>query len=494
MAAPESDPALLDRLRELEDTLTAIRGGEVDALVVDGQNGTQVFTLRGAEEPYRVLVEQMHEGALTLAADGTIAYSNRAFARFVDFPLEQIVGKPLTHFLSESQRELLPIWLRDCRREGVRAEVDLLCASEQRPAILSLSLLAQRDVEAYSAIITDLRQQRRSEELEIAERFARSILEQATEAVFVCDRDGAITHMSRAADALISAAKPASIHAALTFLEEGSNDAASPVSPDYWPRAALGGRSIHGVEVRTKRSAGEPRHFLLSAAPLRDRRERCIGCIVSLTDITERKLAEARQRLLIDELNHRVKNTLAAVQSIAVQTARTMKSPAAFRQAFDSRLLALAGAHDLITQRGWQGAALSDIARQTLRPFVDGNPSRMMIEGAEIDFSPNAAVIMSMGLHELATNAVKYGAWSASGGYVALQCRIDRSGSDPMAEIIWHEHGGPPVIPPTRRGFGSRLLKHGVALELDGTVDLDYAPAGLICTARVKLSERVRVR
>jgi two-component sensor histidine kinase len=153
--------------------------------------------------------------------------------------------------------------------------------------------------------------------------------------------------------------------------------------------------------------------------------------------------------------------------------------------------MALARAHDLVTLQAWQGAALADVAWQTLAPFIAGEESRISIGGPFIKLSPNAAVTMSMGFHELATNAAKYGALSAPAGRVNLSWGIDGPPDDQAVEIRWIESGGPPVKAPSRRGFGSRLLQQGLVLELDGAVDIDYAESGLRCTARLKLSDKI---
>ena len=494
--------SLRERLRELEETIEAIRGGEVDALVVDGAQGPQIFTLNGAEEPYRILVEHMQEGALSLTDDGTIAYANKAFANFVQRPLEKIVGQPLADFLAPGEQVWLSGLFALARQTGTRRELLFQCGETERcPAILSLSLLSAENTEAFSAIITDLREQRRSEELAAAERFARSVLEQATDAVIVCDVAGHVVQMSRAARKLarkMTADRVAFAEAFPLVMEQGftnGSDEARPV--EDWIGRALRGESVHGIEVRAAaqsgRGAESGSHFLMSAGPLHNNRG-LSGCIVTLTDISERKQAELRQKLLIDELNHRVKNTLAAVQSIAVQTRRTTESAGAFHHAFTSRLLALARAHDLVTLQAWQGAALADVARQTLAPFIVGNEARISIDGPPIKLSPNAAVTMSMGFHELATTAAKYGALSGPAGQVSLSWHIDGSPDGAAVEIRWIESGGPPVKTPSRPGFGSRLLQQGLVLELDGAVDLDYAETGLRCIARLKLSDKIALQ
>jgi two-component sensor histidine kinase/PAS domain-containing protein len=198
-------------------------------------------------------------------------------------------------------------------------------------------------------------------------------------------------------------------------------------------------------------------------------------------DVTERKAAEERQRLLLNELNHRVKNTLATVQSIAGQTLRTATSEAAFRDAFEARLVALSKTHNLLTDQNWRGASLHDLVITELRPHAggrEGGGSRFLLESdRDIRLTPKAAVALGMAVHELATNAVKYGALSVPGGRVAVRSRV----ADDRLTLDWIEAGGPPVEGPRRRGFGSRLLEQGLARELSGKVRLDYLPSGLSC-------------
>ena len=196
----------------------------------------------------------------------------------------------------------------------------------------------------------------------------------------------------------------------------------------------------------------------------------------------------------IDELNHRVKNTLATVQAIAMQAHRHADDPAALVEAMEARINALAGAHDLLTERSWQGAGLADVVRRTLEPFEgSGAGNRIFVEGPAIQLSPNAAVTLSMVFHELATNAAKYGALSDPGGRVELLWRVEQAGetADTLS-IRWSEHSGPHVTPPSSRGFGSKLLERSLARELEGIVTLAFKPAGVTCDMRLKISEKVR--
>lgn len=210
-------------------------------------------------------------------------------------------------------------------------------------------------------------------------------------------------------------------------------------------------------------------------------------------DITERKRAEQRQNVLIAELNHRVKNTLASVQSIALQTSMVAQDPREFFLAFDGRVRALVQAHDLLTANTWQGASLQDIVSRTLAPYAarNGTGHSLEISGPPIRFGSEAAVTLHMAMHELATNAAKFGALSAPGGSVSVVWTVDRATDPETVEIVWREQGGPPVTPPTRRGFGSNLLQTGLARELGGAVTLAFEPGGLRCEMRFAMSAKL---
>lgn len=241
---------------------------------------------------------------------------------------------------------------------------------------------------------------------------------------------------------------------------------------NVWPDG-----SVHWIQVRGRASYAE------DGTPAR-----MAG--ISL-DVTERKRAEERQRLLLEELNHRVKNTLAMVQSIATQTLRSAESPELFRSSFQSRLQALAQAHDLLTRQQWQGASLDEIVALTLEPHQGAG--RVRIDGPPVLLSTGVAVSLHLAFHELATNAAKYGALSVGSGQVELAWSVtDRS--VPTLELAWKESGGPRVAVPRRRGFGSRLLERGLAHELDGEVFLDFDPAGVRCKLAIPLSLRVSLQ
>ena len=212
-------------------------------------------------------------------------------------------------------------------------------------------------------------------------------------------------------------------------------------------------------------------------------------------DITARKAAEEHQRLLVDELNHRVKNTMATVQSIALQTRNDTGNPGAYGAAFLARLRALGRVHDLLSRVSWEGASLADVVRQTLAPHLAAADQigRLTVDGPDVRLGPNAAVTLTMAFHELATNAAKYGALSVEGGHVDVRWNADDQRAPRFIEIAWRESGGPSVGVPSRRGFGSRFIERGLAREFDGSVELEFAPEGVRCRMRMPLSIKLRM-
>jgi two-component sensor histidine kinase/PAS domain-containing protein len=205
-----------------------------------------------------------------------------------------------------------------------------------------------------------------------------------------------------------------------------------------------------------------------------------------LEDITERRRADQRQRMLINELNHRVKNTLATVQSIASQTLRSAPDPVQARAAFEARLMALSAAHDLLTAQSWHGARLDDVAASALAPFEAVQAPQVTRSGAPVWLTAPVALALSLALHELATNAAKYGALSVPEGRVRLQWIL--RGRE--LAFTWSEEGGPPVATPVRSGFGMRLLQRNLARELGGDVAVDFAPEGMRCAIRFAVQDR----
>jgi len=211
------------------------------------------------------------------------------------------------------------------------------------------------------------------------------------------------------------------------------------------------------------------------------------GVAITLTDVTERRQAEARQRLLVNELNHRVKNSLATVQAIAAQSLRGPDVSPEARERFTARLMALARANDVLVAETWTGASLASVAAEMAGPH--GEAERFAISGPEVHLSPTTATAMALGLHELATNAAKYGALSTPHGRVALTWTVEGDGKDRRFRLTWRESGGPAVGEPGPPGFGTRLIRQGLAHELRAEVALTYPPTGVVFSLTAPLSE-----
>jgi two-component sensor histidine kinase len=192
-------------------------------------------------------------------------------------------------------------------------------------------------------------------------------------------------------------------------------------------------------------------------------------------DITERKRLERHQQILVAELNHRVKNTLSIVQSLAHQTFGKGSPPQDAIAAFEGRLQALAAAHNLLTSRNWEAASISDVILGTLAPFSP--QERCHVQGPEHRVPPETAVGLSLAVHELATNASKYGALSNESGSLSITWTI----ADDRFELLWLERGGPLVEPPSRSGFGTKMIKRTLAAEFKGEVELKFDQSGLVC-------------
>ena len=215
-----------------------------------------------------------------------------------------------------------------------------------------------------------------------------------------------------------------------------------------------------------------------------DKPVRLIGVIA---DVTERRATEEHRKLLVNELNHRVKNTLSVVQALAQQTFRTDGTEDARVTVFNGRLSALAHAHNLLSNENWQTADLGDVARRSL--LTRGpDKARIHLDGPTVILKPKQAVTMAMALHELYTNAVKYGALAIEGGRIDLVWNVKFDGIRRL-DMIWREYDGPPVKQPTRRGFGSRMITQALKTELGATVDMDFRTDGLICHIDAPLTE-----
>jgi PAS domain S-box-containing protein len=461
---------------DAEQVIHAIHHGDVDAFVVMKGTDPQVVTLAGADEPYRVLVQRMNEGVLTVGSDGCIIFVNDRLSELTGFPTDDLIDRHVATLFGGDPPRLVP---------DASLEASLLrCDDSQLPVKVWTRPISIGDKSATLVTLTDLSVYRRAEQLAAAERFTRSILEQATNAIIVLAPDGSITHASLMAEDLAEQ-PPVGRAFSQAFPIEAYNTADtllerfSPKELDH----ALATKPFHGVEIKFRSERLSNRVFLLSAGPLLDEKKLSVGSIVTLTEITERKHAEEQQATIASELNHRFKNMLSLVQSLAAQTVRSSETLENFNDAFSGRLQALASAHDLLTQTRPSGIGLSELVTNVLAPFRSRD-ERIKASGSQIALPADAVVLLAMALHELTTNAVKYGALSNASGHIDIAWRlVEQNGS--QVELTWQERGGPTV---KRRaaGFGTKLINHALR-DLGAETEIRFDPQGLRCTVAFPL-------
>ena len=309
------------RLEEAESTLQAIRHGEVDALVVSSPTGPQVYTLQSADHPYRILIQEMQEGALTLTSTGLILYANLAFARMMRTSLESIVGTSVQRFVAPRELQSFQAFFERCARSNSRGEIVLQAADGTLvPAFLACNSFRVDDFQSVCLVVTDLTEQKRQEEILISEALARAILEQAAEALVVTDTTGRIIRASQEAHQLagcnvllqdfetVFPLQFAGVTMPILSLTDNDEPQANVL------RAALRGEVQQGIETTFVRPDGQTFQLLLSLGPLLNARGEIAGGIMALTDITARKQAEQALQQAHAELELRVQERTTALR------------------------------------------------------------------------------------------------------------------------------------------------------------------------------------
>ena len=319
--------------------------------------------------------------------------------------------------------------------------------------------------------------------LQQRERWYRDLLEALPAAIYTTDADGRITFCNEAA-AELCGRRPVV-----------GNDAWSIAGTLYWPDgkpiahdecptalALKTGKPVRGTEKIVERPDGTRVPVLPFPTPLHDDEGKLIGAVNMLVDITERKAAEEEKALLLRELAHRVNNTFAVILAVAQQTLRTAPSAEAFVETFTGRLQALAQAHNLLLAKDWTGADLGELAKGQLAPFCLEGQDRLTIEGPKVTLSPPQAIALGVVLHELGTNAARYGALSNGTGRVDLSWTLGAG----RVNLAWAERHGPPVLPPQRKGLGTKLIQRGLP---DATIDWRFEADGVVCAIDLPLAK-----
>jgi PAS domain S-box-containing protein len=306
-----------------------------------------------------------------------------------------------------------------------------------------------------------------------------AIIESSDDAIVSKNLNGIITSWNSGAERLFGYAADEVVGQSITIL----------IPPERYDEETMvierirRGERIDHYETVRRRKDGTSVDISLTVSPVRDTVGRIVGASKIARDITDRKRAQEQQELLVGEIKHRIKNTLATVQAIAMQTLRSASADE--RSAFIARLHALANAHDLLTLESWNRAPLRDVVGRVLQPFQEKHRERFLIEGhGDLWLSAHRSVLLALVLHELATNAVKYGALSNGSGRVRVGWDIASNGQPARVILTWQESGGPPVKPPERKGFGSLLIERVAESEL-GAARFEFPPQGVVCTFEI---------
>jgi PAS domain S-box-containing protein len=415
------------------------------------------------EARLEAVLESISDGFYALDPDWRIAVFNRAAEKYFSVSCNEVLGRNLW--------EIFPQGIGTTYERFLRAAMDERKANSlETPSLLNpghiveLRILPMRGG-GVAVSLSDITERRQAEDaLKAALAQKNEILESISDAFYAVDQDWRFTYVNSIAE---------------TWWKRSREELIGKRIWDEFPYAV--GSALYDAHLQAARERSVARVETLSLI-----RHRWVdisvfpngaGLSVYFRDINDRKEAEERQGLLVNELNHRVKNTLATVQAIAAQSLRGAEVPEHVRERLIARLMALARANDVLVAETRLGGSVRAIAEQMASPHGGEGEGRFLINGPDVALAPRATVALALGLHELATNAAKYGALSSPEGKVTLDWDVDGQ----TLRLAWRESGGPLVSEPTVAGFGSRLLHRGLAGELNAEVKVSFAPTGLIC-------------
>lgn len=464
------------------------------ASAVDERRGAseiaRLEALRGA------ILDAALDCIVTISHDDKVVEWNGASERTFGYRRDEAIGRALTELIIPAehveahrrgmQRYLEtgegPVLGRRLELEAIRADGSVF------PVELAISAMEVNGQPHFTAYLRDVTEQTRARAAASeSEQRLKATYEHAFAGIAEVSPEGRFLRVNERFCDLVGYSRDELL--ARTFWDISHPEDNAP-ERERFRRQMNGEIDVYTVEKRYFHKTGRLVWVELSASRVVDDSGRTLYGVRVVHDISQRRRWESQQLLLINELNHRVKNTLATVQSIVAQTARLGGSADEVRRGVEGRLLALSQAHDVLTQENWEGADLRDIVDRAVAPFAAAGDAQFQVSGPALRLTPRQALALSMALHELATNAAKYGALTTNFGRVEVTWKLTDGGGGTV-ELDWIERGGPPVAPPARTGFGSRLLKRGLAHDLGGEVRLEFAPQGVRCHIRAPLGPRL---
>lgn len=469
--------------------------------VIDDVTQSKVLSDALVESEARLAAtyEQATIGISEADAEGNLLRVNEASCLLTGFTREELLTRG--PFFARMRAEDVEAE-RDLYRRQVAGEIDRYSidkkirrkdGSEIFVAVMSSSVRDRDGRFRYAVrVIQDITERKLAEQqLRASERRLREILEAVPAAIYTTDEAGRITFYNQAAvdfsGRVPTLGSDEWCVSWRLYWPDGR-----PMKHEECPMAVAlrEGRAIRDAEAIAERPDGTRVPFIPYPTPLFDEAGKVVGAINMLVDITDRKKDEESLKTLIDELNHRVKNTLATVQSLARKSARHPGSAKEFQERFQGRLMALSEGHDQLTRGNWEQADLRDIVSGALAPYVDELSQQVEVKGPPVRLPPRTALTLTMVLHELVTNAAKYGALSQTGGRIHIEWELQPEAEGRALHLVWEEQGGPAVTRPKKRGFGTQMVERSIPAELGGTASLQFEPTGVRCRISFPLGNR----
>ncbi|RDJ05844.1 PAS domain S-box protein [Rhizobium grahamii] len=439
--------------------------------------------LRDSEERFRAIFTQTAAGIGQSDLAGRLHLVNRRFCEIVGYSEAELLKmrvqditfpNDLDDYVHSFRRMLETGQSFDIEKRYVRKDGSLVWVAN------SVSPLRNEhgNIRQAVAVVVDITERKRAQEVE---RRLAAIIASSNDAILGTDLNMRITSWNSGAEKLYGYSADEAIGRSVMILVPDDRIEEEPAII----RQVSAGLRVDPYETKRRRSDGKLVDVLLSVSPIFDAYGRTIGASKIAHDISARKEAERLQTVLVGELNHRVKNVLATVMAIARQTLGRETANRAGVDAFEARIALMSRAHDLLMHGNWEQAELESVVKEALSPYAR---ERFSISGPSIRLVPRAVVSISLALHELATNAAKYGALSVPEGQISVHWSI--ANDDPQQLTLrWQETGGPKVNEPARKGFGSRLIENLLAAELKGDVTITYDPAGVICEVNAVIDD-----
>lgn len=432
--------------------------------------------LKESEERLRAIFSQSAAGIAQADLTGRILLVNRRFCQIVGYSEGELLSMRMQDItypddLAENMR-----LFRGMVESGESFEIEKRYVRRDGSLVwVANSVSGLRDEAGHmreaAAIVVDITERKRAQEVE---RRLAAIIASSNDAILGTDLNMKITSWNAGAEKLYGYPAEDAVGRSVLMLVPDDRIEEEPAIL----RQVNAGSKVEPYETKRRRRDGQLVDVLLSVSPIFDAYGRIVGASKIAHDITARKEAERLQAVLVGELNHRVKNVLATVIAIARQTLAREEGNRDGVEAFEARLVSMARAHDLLTRGNWEQAELKDIIEQALSPY---SRERFEITGPNLQLVARAALSISLALHELATNAAKYGALSTAQGRILIAWSLEGSGPSPRLSLRWREVDGPEVREPSRKGFGSRLIEKLLATELNGKATISYRPDGVIC-------------